>query len=327
MNPNILQGGTAPRSANAAARGQRFVGAGVGQASTSDKFDPWAFYGGNVAAACLATNDAVVEPQRTEGTGEDEEKKRLRANSRLTAWQSREKKRIEVEFLQERQAELKGRNEDLQKENSQLEHVIDRLKAAKQLGVSAHQLVVPQHTATSALRLPPMNQNASSAALNPSTATSSAANLARIQHTENLLFSYLGFAAQRDLPRLLSSSRSPDPCFLLFPQQQQDNRLPFHGGFLDSNGVVAPTVFAPLQRQSMQQQQQQQPPCSGLPFNLSLMAPQARQVDVPLYRTVPKKSNKRKGNASDDEASSTRKQARKAVQAPAFPVSSSTNSR
>jgi hypothetical protein len=77
-----------------------------------------------------------------------------------------------------------------------------------------------------------------------------------------------------------------------------------------------------------QQQQQQQTPYSGLPFNhLSLVAPQARQVDAPLYRTVPKNSIKRKDNASDDEVSSTRKQARKAVQAPVFPASSSTNSR
>jgi hypothetical protein len=57
-----------------------------------------------------------------------EEKRRQRASRRLTAWQSRERKRIEIEVLQERKTELKGRNEELTRENEQLQLVINHLK-------------------------------------------------------------------------------------------------------------------------------------------------------------------------------------------------------
>jgi hypothetical protein len=94
----------------------------------------WRLYGGNVAAACLATNDTVV---KREGRGpegnekqqqqQDEEKRRQRASNRLTGWQSRERKRIVIEVLQDRKTALKGRNEELNRENEQLKLVINHL--------------------------------------------------------------------------------------------------------------------------------------------------------------------------------------------------------
>jgi len=98
---------------------------------TNHAIDPWFLYGGNIAAACQATNAVVDVHHRTkdeEKAVEDEEKKRQRANSRLTAWQSRERKRIEFEVLQERESELKKRNQELQQENEKLKIIIDSLK-------------------------------------------------------------------------------------------------------------------------------------------------------------------------------------------------------
>jgi hypothetical protein len=116
------------------------VGAG-GQPAVTDTMDPWGFYVGNVAAACLATNEAIVkrgergtegkeEPQQQQRKDEqaEEEKLRQRASSRVIAWQSRERKRIVIEVLQERQTELKGRNHELNRENEQLKLAISHLK-------------------------------------------------------------------------------------------------------------------------------------------------------------------------------------------------------
>ncbi len=100
--------------------------------SSYDAIDPWILYGGNIAAACQATNAVVEVHHRTrdeEKAIEDDEKKRQRANSRLTAWQSRERKRIEFEVLQEREAELKKRNMVLHQENKQLQLIIRSLRS------------------------------------------------------------------------------------------------------------------------------------------------------------------------------------------------------
>jgi hypothetical protein len=105
--------------------------------------DPWFLYGGNVAAACQATNEVAGtshqysskdEEQRSRKVAIEEEvndeKVRQRAHSRLTAWQSRERKRIEFEVLQERQTELKSRKVQLQQQNNYLKQVIENLKAS-----------------------------------------------------------------------------------------------------------------------------------------------------------------------------------------------------
>lgn len=100
--------------------------------SSYEAIDPWFLYGGNIAAACQATNAVVEVHQRTRDETkavDDDDKRKQRANSRLTAWQSRERKRIEFEVLQEREAELKSRNLELMQENQQLKMIIGSFKA------------------------------------------------------------------------------------------------------------------------------------------------------------------------------------------------------
>jgi hypothetical protein len=100
--------------------------------SSYQAIDPWFLYGGNIAAACQATNAVVEVHQRTRDdtkTVDDDDKRKQRANSRLTAWQSRERKRIEFEVLQEREAELKGRNLELLQENQKLKMIIASFKS------------------------------------------------------------------------------------------------------------------------------------------------------------------------------------------------------
>jgi hypothetical protein len=139
---NVRQG-NAPQQVPGAGRGfgdpplsatmEGVVGGGGQPAASTDNMDACGLYGGNVAAACLATNDTVVKrgERGIEGNEEQqqdkqaEEKRRQRASRRLTAWQSRERKRIEIEVLQERKTELKGRNEELTRENEQLKLVIN----------------------------------------------------------------------------------------------------------------------------------------------------------------------------------------------------------
>lgn len=100
--------------------------------SSSHTIDPWFLYSGNIAAACQATNAVVEVHHQTrdeEKAVEDNDKRRQRANSRLTAWQSRERKRIEFEVLQEREAELKNRNLELEQENEQLKLIIGNVRS------------------------------------------------------------------------------------------------------------------------------------------------------------------------------------------------------
>lgn len=105
----------------------------------SDAAGPWGLYGGNIAAACVAANEEVVK-RRSEGVTEDEdqERKRLRDSSRLIAWQSRERKRIEMEVLRERQTQLQQENQELRKENEQLQSIIQWLKSVIQASSAEH---------------------------------------------------------------------------------------------------------------------------------------------------------------------------------------------
>jgi hypothetical protein len=100
------------------------------QHASPDVVGPWGLYGGNIAAACEAANEEVVK-RRSEGTidDEDRERKRLRDTSRLVAWQSRERKRIEIEVLQERKTQLHQLNSDLRTENEQLQSIIQGIKS------------------------------------------------------------------------------------------------------------------------------------------------------------------------------------------------------
>jgi hypothetical protein len=268
----------------------------VGGQSAADVIDPWVLYGGNVAAACQATNLAVVDQQQEEGNiGEDDDKRRQRASSRLTAWQSRERKRIEFEVLQERQTELKGRNIVKQRENEQLKLLIECLKATKRPGEALPEPMPAPNTAA-----PVVHQGLNLASIAGATSNAYHQNLARRQHTENLLFPYPGANRRRDLPHLFATppNRGGFDSSMLF---QQNTRMPLvqGNGFLTNNDIVTPTVFAPLTRR--QPMEQQQPSLSGLPFNLSsLLNPTEEKVNIPLFRAISKRpSSKRKGEKEE----------------------------
>ncbi|KAG7361478.1 bZIP transcription factor [Nitzschia inconspicua] len=95
---------------------------------TGAGFNP--IYAGNIAAACEAANQEVAQKQKDTNNDADDEIRRKKAVSRITAWQSRERKRIEMEVLQDRKAELVRRNADLRSENEQIRLLIENLKAA-----------------------------------------------------------------------------------------------------------------------------------------------------------------------------------------------------
>jgi hypothetical protein len=295
------------------------VGGGGQPAAAADTIDPWAFYGGNIAAACLATNDAVVERERgTEGNeeqqqdGKTEENRRQRTNRRLTAWQSRERKRIEIKVLQERQSELKGRNEELNRENEQLKLVIKA--ARKRIGANNPLTPAPVDMPTSATTTATFNSPTMSGATRttPTLTTSMAAKrLTRMQPTtENLPFPYHGLAPPpgRDLPTLSGPSRTPDYPSFLFEQPRTNI---FQGeNFLRRTGMLGLTRFAPLIRGSQPQHHQQSLPAAragqGCFILASTMAaPPQQKVDIPLFRAITKMPSKRKG--LDDHALSSNK--------------------
>jgi hypothetical protein len=96
-------------------------------ALTGDEFSP--IYAGNIAAACEAANQEVAQRHKEPSHDDNEEIQRKKATSRIVAWQSRERKRIEMEVLQERKAELTKRNAILTSENKQLKLMIAHVKA------------------------------------------------------------------------------------------------------------------------------------------------------------------------------------------------------
>jgi bZIP transcription factor len=109
-------------------------------------------YAGNIAAACEATNQEVAQKQKEVIKDDNEELQRKKAASRITAWQSRERKRIEMEVLQERKAELTRRNADLRSENEQLRLLISNLKPIVQNPGAPRPLVPSQQFSENSLR-------------------------------------------------------------------------------------------------------------------------------------------------------------------------------
>jgi hypothetical protein len=177
--------------------------------------DPWFLYGGNIAAACLATNESVVYTRKAE-TDSDRDKQRQRASSRLTAWQSRERKRIEFEVMQERKAELTQRNNEIRTENDEMKRLIQRLKEASQLG---------SHSMAAASRVSAMQGSAQASAM------------ARMDGRGNLFYHFPG-SQRLDLPSLHQQHTG------LFFQSMQS---PGH-----DLSMVSSTIFAPLTRNPMQ---------------------------------------------------------------------------
>ncbi|KAL3915024.1 MAG: hypothetical protein SGILL_005840 [Bacillariaceae sp.] len=97
--------------------------------SRQGSVQPTGLYEGNIAAACEAANQEAAQKQNeSPQEQEDENIRRKKAASRITAWQSRERKRIEMEVLQERKADLTQRNSDIRSENEHLRMLIARLK-------------------------------------------------------------------------------------------------------------------------------------------------------------------------------------------------------
>jgi hypothetical protein len=93
--------------------------------------DPWELYGGtNIAAACAAANEEGEGRDKFQGDSNEGDQKR-----RVAAWQKRERKRIELEELQERKEELIRRNEELQIENMHMRTLIERAKTQHQARV------------------------------------------------------------------------------------------------------------------------------------------------------------------------------------------------
>lgn len=279
---------------------------------TANTIDPWVFYDGNIAAACFATNDDIMERER--GAEDDrkrkqdeisEEKRRQRASSRLTAWQSRERNRIEFEVLQERQTELKSRNEDLKKENDQLQRVIKTLKTNV-----AVKLPVVASSSGSATSTMPSTSN-----LLPTLSTSQ-----RMQPSENLMFPYhqsvVSAPRHGDSPFLrMPQIPAPDPGFLF--HQHRANTFQGDRFLRHVNGMYGlPTMFTPLIRGPPEQHalQQQQMRLGSIDLSTFVVPPssQEEKVDVPLFRAIPKKMScvgskrKRKGSESPKSSSLTK---------------------
>jgi hypothetical protein len=274
------QGGTTPPSS------------GRGQADDSDPLA--VMYGGNIAAACEATNQSVNEGKEEE-LDADKEKKRQRASNRLTAWQSRERKRIELEVMKERKAELTKQNEDLQRENEQLRRVIQQVKEAKRIGGGA-----------AASR-----QNAAIHAV----AASNFAKMQQQQQQANMRFPFPASNLRRELPHLSmpSDDRGVGSSSLL------PVRLLQHGANAAPPYIqqgVGPTIFAPLARQHLQQQQQQQQQqqlhqafqlnnmSNSMPPNmLASHSGRGGALEMPYFRTLAHPSTKRRD--AEEEKSTT----------------------
>jgi hypothetical protein len=87
-------------------------------------------YGGNIAAACMATN-AVASPQ-VSLTDEEQRTKRLEM-SRTNAQRNRERKRVVVDILRAEGDRLTKSNMELKNQNSEIRKAIDIVKKQHQL--------------------------------------------------------------------------------------------------------------------------------------------------------------------------------------------------
>ena len=216
--------------------------------------DPWSLYGGNIAAACRATNEAVVH-ERQEEADDDKEKQRQRASNRLTAWQSRERKRIEFEVMQERKVELTRKNAELTKENTQMRLLIRRIKALNDSGNGCMGVAVSQVTALQG--------------------SAAAASIPRLDTPAGYFYPFTGTHPNNELPPFSGGNRSTQLMFRNIEQQRNE-------------GMVAPTVFAPIARSHMQTSMQ-------LPLgNFQGPAQGLDSLDVPYFRTMVPPASKRK---------------------------------
>lgn len=269
--PSASNQGGSPLSTNALSFQSQLVGEG----GAMDIIDPWGLYGGNIAAACQATNESIKDGQQDEANL-DEEKKRQRAHNRLTAWQSRERKRIEFEVMQERKTELTRKNDELKKENEQLKLVIQRLKAAKQYGEPS------SFGNAASLQVTPMHAHAVAMS-----------NIAARQQQEDLFNILHNNRMRRDLPQLVTSSNQHANLLRQggIPTHYEVQN-PVHNQ-VPGKEVIGPTVFSPLSRTANIHQQS-----LSLPYNFQDFSTSGREFEIPYYRTITQQSLKRKPDSS-----------------------------
>ena len=228
---------------------------GESDESSSKWNDPWALYGGNIAAACRATNESVVT-SRQEDTDDDKEKQRQRASNRLTAWQSRERKRIEFEVMQERKAELTRKNAELKKENEQIRLLIRRIKAVDEVGGGSVGVAASRAVA---IQRPAM-----------------AGNIPRLDTPGGYFYPFQSSHNNNELPTMAGGNSSSQFLFQNFQSHMPGNEM------------LAPTVFAPITRNHMHASMQ-------LPLGSFASSSQGLDgLEVPYYRTMAPPLSKRK---------------------------------
>lgn len=282
-------------------------------------------YKGNISAACVATNTARVQqqkqdrtktPQNDEEKAADDKQRKQRATNRLNAWKSQERKRIEFEVLQERQAELEWRNKDLKKENDKIRQIIQDIKAAaknkRPYRISPPAASRPEYAQNPLLWKQSLNQHSQG-----STSTPSIRN--RIDRLEAAMFpntrtSLVPPVTADDitLRNALSSS------LLMFPSNRTQlgsitshstsATLPWMNSALQSrfgNHLLAPNLLATLAR----------PPTAalnptvsqlsllGYPLSISqLLTPNESSVNVPLIRALSNKRRREDDTALDKDS-------------------------
>jgi hypothetical protein len=257
----------------------------------ADGLDPLAMmYGGNIAAACKATNQCVTEGKEQE-LDANEEKKRQRASNRLAAWQSRERKRIEFEVMKERKAELEKQNEDLKRENEQLGRVIQQVKEAKRMqvggGATSRQITAATH-AVAASNFSKMHQQK--------------------QEDPKMRVSLSASNMRKDLPPLMPSQ--DDGVSWRLPA-----RVHPHGAnapYIQQG--VATTIFAPLERQQhLEHQLRQALQLGGDAADIASHL-EREALQLPYFRTLAKLSPTKRKDAQEESttpAASPTKRSRK----------------
>ena len=220
------------------------------QPNESHEVNPWSLYEGtNIATACAAANAEGeghdVDDATSTHSEESEKKRRRRASNRLIAWQSRERKRIELEALQERKEDLESRNVGLRTENENLRSIIQRLQH-----MQSARLLPPQSAAAGV----PIDSVMTHVSSN-SGVLNAMSLLNQYQHQQHMVQDMRARRLRVQLKALFSSSRSQHLQELLLSselnrQQLSDFNQPNSAlNQLQSySGLLGQTNFVPLFR-------------------------------------------------------------------------------
>jgi hypothetical protein len=291
-------------------------------------------YGGNIAAACEASNEETAQKlkESSKNDAEDQHLQKKKA-ARIIAWQSRERKRIEIEVLQETQAELLHRNSELKYKNAQLRLIIDAIKSALPEnrsigGISNENDSSRRMDYESVLGRSVYTQPSAQQSLGYPSSTSITAPAVGSSHVPP------GFPVTGTLPNFASSpgTQRPQPILLPPPLQRFEQILtsPSHlistqGSLLTRDLLCIHDIAPILARQHGIQGQQTSsgtddetgkisPPSQnnmppevgqgGLPIDISslLTPPSYQHVNVPLIRIIPKRKHVDDNSKSEKEA-------------------------